>query len=103
MPASAAVGSPINQQNITANGQTFTNSWLPFIRAVLGACSFTGLIIAPGFYPGQTLTIINTGTGSLTFAVPATSNVANGTSCVIGASTARIFVWDDLTAVWYQA
>jgi hypothetical protein len=47
------------------------------------------------------VTVINTGGFSLTFAASG-SNVADGSSDVILTVTARSFVWDSVTSLWYR-
>lgn len=62
----------------------------------------TGVILAAGTTDGQTIEVINTSANSITMAAKATSNVADGTSCVIAANTARRFIWEGTGAVWYR-
>jgi hypothetical protein len=90
---------------IASNG-AFTPTNLRYIRAA-PAGAVTGVILNPGLAvagePAQEVVIINESTGadSITFAV-SSSNVANGSSCVIPGLTARRFVWDASTSLWYQ-
>jgi hypothetical protein len=97
-----SLGSPEFGESVTGNGQVLYTQWLPTLRAQPGATSYTGLILAAGGYPGQQVTVINEGTGSLRFADAATSNVADGTSDVIHGNTARAFAWDSATSLWYR-
>lgn len=69
---------------------------------VTAAAAITGVILGAGFVPGQEVTVINESAFSMTFAASATSHVADGTSDVIGATSARRFVWDTGTALWYR-
>jgi hypothetical protein len=76
--------------------------WLPVLRAISGSGSYTGLILAAGGYPSQQVTVMNEGTGSLTFADAATSHVADGTDDVIAANMARTFIWNSAASLWYR-
>ncbi len=69
--------------------------------AVHGAAAITGLTLGTATRDGTTITIINTGAYSMTFAAAGTSNVADGVSCVIKALSSRTFVWDEATLLWY--
>lgn len=91
-------------QSITSNGQTISTQGLAYIRVTCSG-SFTGLILQASTDVRQEITVINEGSGSLTFAAAATSNVADGTSDVITTLTARKFVWDTGSGVnkWYRA
>src|SRR6185312_6741920 len=62
----------------------------------------TGIILAAGTVAGQVLTVINESAFTVTFAASGTSHVADGTSDVIAATTARKFVWDGNTSLWYR-
>lgn len=88
-------------QTVTANGQT-----LSVLNGVLvanpGASNFTGMILATPPQPGMVVWVVNRGTGSLTFAAAGTSNVADGVADVINGGTARGFVWDSASALWYK-
>jgi hypothetical protein len=87
---------------VTANAQTIFTIWNPLVLAG-NSGSFTGLILYPGGFTGQLCTIINTGSGSLTFAAAGTSHVANGVAAVIATATAATFVWDATASLWYRA
>ncbi|TXH42149.1 MAG: hypothetical protein E6Q97_36215 [Desulfurellales bacterium] len=71
------------------------------VAQVLNAGATTGNIIQKGTHPGQVLMVINQGTGSVTMAAVATSNVAQGMSAVIPAGAASLFVWNHIDARWY--
>ena len=60
----------------------------------------TGMILQKGTRSGQTLAIFNVGPGTVTFAAAATSNVSYGTSTVIQALAAAMFIWDDASDYW---
>ena len=83
----------------TINGATVT---LGTVR-VTAAAAVTGIIIAAGSRGGQLLTVIHEGAAAntITFAASGTSNVADGTSDVITGPSARMYVWDRVTALWY--
>lgn len=70
---------------------------------VTAAAAVAGLILQAGVKAGQRVTIIHEGAAAntLTFAASGTSNVADGTSDVITGPSARTFVWDAVTALWY--
>jgi hypothetical protein len=72
------------------------------LRVTAGA-AVTGIILTPGTKPGQELTIIHEGAAAntITFAAAGTSNVADGVSDVITGPSARTYVWDSVTALWY--
>jgi hypothetical protein len=86
-------------QALTANGQTLSTLFKK-LRVTSGA-AFTGLIMQAGTYDGQECTVVNENSSAQTMAAAGTSNVANGTSCVIAGSTSMRFVWDAAPALWY--
>ena len=60
------------------------------------------MILQAGTASGQPVTVINEGSGSVTFAASMTSDVADGTSDVIAVNTARSFTWDSAQSLWYR-
>lgn len=72
------------------------------ISRVNPAGNITGVILAAGTYAGQMVTVINESAFTVTMATAATSKVADGTSSVIAAKTARQHVWDASTSLWYR-
>jgi hypothetical protein len=62
----------------------------------------TGLILAPATLGGQSIWVINESAFTMAFAASGTSNVADGTGDVIAATTARQFIWDANTSLWYR-
>ncbi len=72
------------------------------VRVTAGA-AVTGIILAPGTQQGQLLAVIHEGTAAntITFAASGTSNVADGTSDVITGPSARLYIWDSVTSLWY--
>lgn len=75
------------------------------ISRVNPAAAETGIILQAGTQNGQVVWVVNeaVAANSLTFAAAATSHVADGTSDVIAGLTARCFVWDGSTSLWYRA
>lgn len=71
---------------------------------VTAAAAVTGIILQAGTKPGQEFTIIHEGAAAntITFAAAGTSNVADGASDVITGPSARTFIWDSVTALWYR-
>jgi hypothetical protein len=67
--------------------------------------SVTGVIMAAGTYGGQRCIVFNESANSITMAAVGTSNVADGTSCVIASLTQDTFVWDSgaTTPAWYHS
>jgi len=84
---------------VNASTMTWTG---PAVITVTAAGALTGLILAAGTVGGQALRVINESAFTLTFAAAGTSNVADGVSDVIAALTARDFVWDSNTSLWYR-
>ena len=86
-------------------GNTITHNGCGVAVVTGAAAAATGVIVQPGTVHGQHLTIINTSaaTGTITMAAAATSNVANGTSCVISLLAAIELRWNALDSRWYQS
>jgi hypothetical protein len=75
------------------------------VSRVTPASNRTGIILQAGTQPGQFVTVINeAASATLTFnTTPATANVADSaTEGAIAGLTARTFVWDSATSLWYQ-
>jgi Pectate lyase superfamily protein len=85
---------------VIVNGDTLTISNVGVIRVNPGA-DVTGIIIPIGAFAGQTIIVVNESSHSVTFASSGTSHVADGVSDVIAANTAKSFVWDSSTSLWY--
>lgn len=83
-----------------ATGGTINTAGLQVAR-VAPAAAVTGIILQAGTQPGQKITVLNESAFSVTFAAAA-SNVADGASDVIAATSARQFVWDSVTNLWYK-
>ncbi len=84
-----------------ATAGTITTAGLQVSR-VAPAAAVTGVILQAGTQPGQKITVVNESAFSITFAASGTSGVADGTSDVIAANTAREFVWDSSNNLWYR-
>jgi hypothetical protein len=89
-----------NNSVITPAGgvfQRFTSS-----GAVTGL-SITAPNVNSGLF-GRMLVIGNlNSSGSFTFAAAPGSNVANGTGCVIGPNTQKLFFWDKVNSIYYPS
>jgi antitoxin (DNA-binding transcriptional repressor) of toxin-antitoxin stability system len=104
-----ANGTYVSVQSATApdpgaNG-TITTAGVGVAR-VSPAAARSGIILQAGTYPGQEVTVINeaAAANTLTFnTTPATANVADSaTEAAIPGLTARSFVWDSSTSLWYR-
>lgn len=84
-----------------ATGGTITAAGRSITRVSTAGGAVTGVILAAGTKAGQVITVINTDAGSITFAASGTSNVAYGASTVIAALAGAMFVWDDLSSLWF--
>lgn len=62
----------------------------------------TSNVLQAGYHPGQSLTVMNQGGSSITFAAAATSRVVEGTNAVIQSFTAAEFRWCELDSRWYK-
>ena len=72
---------------------------------VTAAGVVASVVLQAGTVDGQTLDIVNTqaGANTITFAVAATSNVADGATTIMAGLRAYRFIWDTTTARWYRA
>jgi hypothetical protein len=90
----------------TATGGTIATAGVTAAR-VNPAGNITGVILTAGsaLITGSTriLWVVNESAFTVTFAASGTSNVADGASDVIAAGTARCFIWDTGTSLWYKA
>jgi hypothetical protein len=68
------------------------------------AAAITGVILAPGTWPGQRVVVCNEGlaASTITFAAAATSNVADGVTSVIPGLRASEFIWDSGVSRWFR-
>ena len=85
-----------------ANGNTITTLGVAVAR-VNPTSAVTGIILQAGIYGGQEVAVINEAisANSVTFAA-SSSNVADGSSAIIGGATAKKFIWDSVTNLWYR-
>ena len=95
-----AVGQSGSAATIASAG-TITTSGIGLAR-VTTAGNVTGVILQAGVAPGQELTVVNESANTLTMAASGTSNVADGVSDVISAISARSYIWDGGTSLWYK-
>lgn len=63
----------------------------------------TGVVLAVGVVPGQQVAVLNESAFTVTFAAAGTSHVADGASDAIAALTARSYIWNSGTSLWYRA
>lgn len=84
-----------------ASSGTITHSGSGTVVVTTGG-AVTGAIVQVGTRPGQKLTVINNSANTITMAVVGTSNVANGTGCIISALAAITLTWNALDSRWYQ-
>lgn len=85
------------------NGGTITSSGVGIAR-INPAAAVTGIILQAGTNQGQLVWVINeaAAANSATFAASG-SNVADGSGSALAGVTARQFVWDTSTSLWYRA
>lgn len=87
----------------TGNTITIGTSGGNGVLRVTAAAAVTGIILSAGTRAGQVVTVVHEGAAgnTITFAASGTSNVADGASDVITGPSARSFVWDSVTSLWY--
>lgn len=85
-----------------ADNATITTANIGVAR-VAPTAARTGIILQAGTIAGQTVTVLNeaAAANSITFAA-ASSNVADANASPIPGLTARRFVWDSGTSLWYR-
>jgi hypothetical protein len=68
------------------------------------AAARTSCIMAVGTQPGQLVLVVNEATVEkyVQMDVSGTSNVADGINCVIPGLSAKLFIWDSGTSLWYE-
>lgn len=74
------------------------------VTRVAPAAAVVGIVLQPGSRPGQRCVVINESpvANTITFAAAGTSTVADGASDQIAGNTAREFVWNNVTGLWYR-
>jgi hypothetical protein len=86
----------------TGAAGTIATAALSFSR-VNPAADRTGCILEAGTADGQVIIVMNVSASkTITFAASGTSNVADGTSDVIAALSAAMYVWGAATSLWYR-
>jgi hypothetical protein len=87
-----------------ANSGTITTAGVGVARVAPGG-AVTGIVLQAGTTPGQEVWVVNesTGANSVTFAASGTSHVSDGAGSAIAGLTARKFVYDTSTSLWYRA
>lgn len=94
------VGSYASTSPLASSGTISSSvTWAP----VSTTGNVTGVIVAAGNQDGQLLYVVNTTAFTITMAASGTSHVADGTSDVIPASTARCYVWSVNASLWFRA
>lgn len=65
----------------------------------------TGIIMQAGTVAGQLCLVVNEATveKTLQMDVSGTSNVADGINCIIPGLSAKLFIWDSGTSLWYAS
>jgi hypothetical protein len=95
---------PFNQAPISTGG-TITTKYTGLTRITTsGGADVTGIILQ-GFNPDdwREITVMNVGTtGTITFAAPATSRVADGTSDFIPAGSSATYHWSPDETMWFR-
>jgi hypothetical protein len=87
---------------VIASGQIIPTLGLGLSRCTVAANASAAVMVA-GVRDGQIVTVENQdATHTITFAASGTSNVADGTSDVIAALTARSYEWNATKALWYR-
>lgn len=94
------VGNGLQQQPLPVSGvslQTLSNgntiTRLGPVTRVTNAGAVTGILMTAGSADGQMISVINEGTGSVTFAAVGTSLVLGGTGSVIAVGAKKDFIW----------
>ena len=84
-----------------ATGGTITSLGVSVAR-VAPTAAVTGVILEPGVFDGQMVTVSNEAAAgnSVTFAAAGTSNVAAGTSAVVAGNAKLILMWSKSLALW---
>ena len=84
-----------------SSGTTIATAGLVLAR-VTGTGTISNLALQAGAYSGQMVTVVNEGSVPLTLNIAGMSRVADGNLNVISANTARTFIWDSGTSLWYR-
>jgi polygalacturonase len=84
-----------------SSGTTIATAGLVVAR-VTGTGTISNLALQAGAYSGQMVTVVNEGAVALTLNTAGMSRVADGNLNIISANTARTFIWDSGTSLWYR-
>lgn len=99
IPASTFTESGVQ---VLSNGNTIVTTGNTPLLPVSEASSVTGISLGVPTAANSQVTVINRSNFTITFAASG-SNVADGSSDVIPALTARMFTYDGGTTLWYRA
>jgi hypothetical protein len=88
---------------VLANGDEITTRFSAIIEVTTSG-NVTGIELQ-GFDPDnwRTITLMNNGTGTITFAVAGSSNVAGGATNVIQPDSTALFTWNSDLSLWFMA
>lgn len=84
------------------NDATVTLPIASRIKRLTTAGAVTGIIMPVGVEDGQVIDLLNISANSITFAVVATSRVADGASAIIAALTRMTLIWDVTSETWFH-
>lgn len=106
----AFIGTICPQQNLATPQAVATGTAVILIPAgfsvirISAAAATTGASLPLGTLNGQLLLIVITTAiaNTVTFAAAGTSNVAGGASVSLAGLASHLFVWDVVSALWYQ-
>lgn len=89
--------------SVIGNNSTILTDYIGVAR-VAPTSSVSGIILQAdsSIKPGQHVVVVNESSYTITFAAASSSYVADGSSSPIGGKTARAFVWDSATSLWYR-
>lgn len=89
--------------SVIGNNSTIPTDYIGVSR-VAPTSSVSGIILQAdsSIKPGQHVVVVNESSYTVTFAAASSSYVADGSSSPIGGKTARAFVWDSATSLWYR-
>ncbi len=97
------VSSPVTTAQVVATSGTITLPTSGNVKMITSSAgAITAVVMTVGRYDGETVTLMKSDAGSLTFDTTATSHVADGASAVIATLTRMTLVWDATSAKWYH-
>lgn len=95
------VRSPYSGTQTMATGSTITLPTLGTNVFLNNTAATTGLILSPGRFDGDGISLTNIGTNTATFAASGTSNVALGTGAAIVTLARLGLVWSVAKQLWF--